>query len=490
MTVRFPDEPGFAGRFAPMRMEGEIRGLEVSQGAVPDTLRGTYYRVGADPAWPPKLPRDFYFNADGMVSMFRFDNGYVDFRCRYVRTPRFVAEREARRSLFGAYRNPYTDDPSVAGLSRGLANTNVYWHAGRLLASKEDSPPVQIDPDTLDTVGEWTWNGELASQTATAHPKTDPVTGELVFFGYAAKGETTPDIAYYEADRSGRIVHETWFRAPYSSMIHDWAVTENFVVFPIIPLTSDLDRLKAGGPYYVWDGSQDVYLGVVPRRGGPGTKAGTVRWYRGTNRFASHIMNAFDDGRRIHVDTPVGAKSAFPWFPDIAGAPFDPEGARGYLSRWTIDTMGGGQGFSQERLTDCAGEFPRTDERCATRGYRFGVLNLTHMPGSPPPADGIPGFRWLAAIDPQTRAMTVRYGGDDSTVQEAVFVPGSQDAAHGDGYVLQLVDRHASATTDLLILDSRHVDAAPVATVRVPIRMPGGLHGNWVTPEQLADRAG
>ena len=483
MTVRFPEEPGFAGRFAPMRLEGEIRGLEVTQGAVPDTLRGTYYRVGADPAWPPKLPRDFYFNADGMVSMFRFENGYVDFRCRYVRTPRFVAERDARRSLFGAYRNPYTDDPSVAGISRGLANTNVYWHAGRLLASKEDSPPVQIDPDTLDTVGEWTWEGDLGSQTATAHPKIDPVTGELVFFGYAAKGETTPDIAYYEADPSGRIIHEAWFEAPYSSMIHDWAVTEHFVVFPIIPLTSDLERLKARGPYYVWDGSQDVYLGVVPRRGT------TVRWYRGPNRFASHIMNAFDDGRHIHIDTPVSAKSAFPWFPDIAGAPFDPEASRGYLSRWTIDTMGEADGFTQERLTDCAGEFPRTDERRATRGYRFGVINLADVPGRPPPPDGIPGFRWLAAIDPQTRAMTMRYGGDDSTVQEGVFVPGSADAAHGDGYVLQLVDRLATAATDLLVLDAGRIDGAPVATVRVPIRMPGGLHGNWVTREQLARRA-
>ena len=129
MSVRFPDEPGFAGRFAPVRLEGEIRGLEVTQGEIPVSLRGTFYRVGADPAWPPFVQRDFYFNADGMVAMFRFENGYADFRSRYVRTPRFLVEREARRSLFGAYRNPYTDDPAVAGLSRGLANTNVYWHA-------------------------------------------------------------------------------------------------------------------------------------------------------------------------------------------------------------------------------------------------------------------------------------------------------------------------------------------------------------------------
>lgn len=326
MSVRFPDEPGFAGRFAPVRLEGEIRGVEVTQGEIPVSLCGTFYRVGADPAWPPFAERDFYFNADGIVAMFRFENGYCDFRSRYVRTPRFVAERAARRSLFGAYRNPFTDDPSVAGLSRGLANTNVYWHGGRLLASKEDSPPVQIDPDTLDTVR---------------------------------------DIAYYEADALGKIVHEAWFEAPYASMVHDWAVTENFVIFPVIPLTASLERLKAGGPIYVWDGSEDVYLGVVPRRGS------TVRWFRGTNRFASHIMNAHDDGRYIHIDTPVGEKSAFPWFPDIAGAPFDPEKIGAHLSRWTIDTLAapdagdGATAFGEKRLTDCPGEFPRTDDRWA-----------------------------------------------------------------------------------------------------------------------------
>jgi carotenoid cleavage dioxygenase-like enzyme len=489
MTVRFPDEPGFQGRFAPVRLEGEIRGLEVITGEVPASLSGTFYRVGADPAWPPFVERDFYFNADGMVAMFRFENGYVDFRSRYVRTPRFKAERAARRSLFGAYRNPFTDDPSVAGLSRGLANTNVYWHAGRLLASKEDSKPIQIDPDTLDTVGEYDWDGDLSSQTATAHPKIDPRDGSLVFFGYMASGETTPDIAYYEADASGRIVHEAWFTAPYSSMVHDWAVTENFVVFPIIPLTASLDRISQGGPYYMWDGSEDVYLGVVPRRGSQ------VRWYRGTNRFASHIMNAFDDGRFIHVDTPVGEKSAFPWFPDIDGAPFDPEKTKGYLSRWTIDTHAepdAGPGvttFAQRRLTDCAGEFPRTDERRAGRDYRFGVINLTHVPGEVPD-DGIPGgFRWLASIDPATGAMKRRFAGREATVQEAIFVPPGPNSQNDSGFILQLIDRHATGTTDLLLLDAQHIDAPPVAALRIPIRMPGGLHGNWVTSGQLATRA-
>lgn len=227
MAARFPDKPPFSGFHAPSRMEGDICDVEVVQGEVPAELDGTYYRVAGDRQWPPRTEGDIVFNWDGMVSMFRFSRGHVDFRCRYVRTPRFVAEREARRALFGAYRNPFTDDPSVAGLSRGLANTNVFWHAGRLLASKEDALPIELDPDTLETIGTYDFDGQLTSRTATAHPKMDPETGEMVFFGYAAKGEATPDIAYYEADPSGRVTHEAWLEAPYSSMIHDWAVTKN-----------------------------------------------------------------------------------------------------------------------------------------------------------------------------------------------------------------------------------------------------------------------
>ena len=263
MTVRFPDEPGFQGRFAPVRLEGEIRGVEVTQGEIPASLRGTYYRVGADPAWPPFVERDFYFNADGMVAMFRFENGHCDFRSRYVRTPRFAAERAARRSLFGAYRNPFTDDPSVAGLQpRARQHERVLARrtAARLQGGQRAGPDRPGHP--RHDRGVHLGRRPVVPDRDRA-PKIDPRTGALVFFGYMAKGEATRDIAYYEADATGRIVHEAWFEAPYSSMVHDWAVTENFVVFPIIPLTASLDRLKAGGPLYVWDGSR----GRLPGRG-------------------------------------------------------------------------------------------------------------------------------------------------------------------------------------------------------------------------------
>jgi carotenoid cleavage dioxygenase-like enzyme len=481
--TRFPRREGAIPFEAPMRVEADIAGLEVVQGEVPEHLSGTYYRVVTDRQWPPAvLPDVPTFNDDGMAMYFRFHGGRVDFRSRYVRTPRFEAEAKAGRALFGAYRNPLTDDPAVAGISRGLGNTNVFYHGGRLYASKEDSAPVLLDPMTLETVGEYTFEGTLTSQTCTAHPKVDPRTGEMVFFGYAAKGETTPDIAYYEADADGRIVHEAWFRAPYSSMVHDFAVTQNFVIFPIIPMRSEWEWLEARQPHFQWDPDQDVHLGVLPRKG----TAAQLRWFRGSNRFASHILGASDDGRRIRIETPVSESNFFPFFPDVTGAPYDPVKARGYLSRWTIDMGADADTFTEERLLDCPGEFPRMDDRFETLPHRRGFLALSDVPHEPRPGAG---FRWIAGVDTGGGARPqIYYPGDDCSVAEPLFVPAHENAPEGVGYVFVVVGRHREMRSDLVILDARHVDAPPVATVALPIRIRRGLHGNWVSSTELADR--
>ena len=149
-----------------------------------------------DPQFPPRLGDDIYISGDGMISMFRFEDGHVDYKSRYVRTERFLAERKARRALFGAYRNRFTDDPVVAGVDRTVANTSPVWHAGRLFALKEDGLPYEIDPETLDTLGRCDWDGRLKTQTVSAHPKVDPRTGELLFFGYESSGDASRDMSF------------------------------------------------------------------------------------------------------------------------------------------------------------------------------------------------------------------------------------------------------------------------------------------------------
>ena len=117
MTTKFPDGFDYAGFNAPMRTECDIYDL-VIEGNLPKEINGTWYRTIPDPQYPPMLGDDTYLSGDGMVSLFRFEKGHVDFKMRYVQTERWKNERKARRSLYGLYRNPYTDDPSVRGKAR------------------------------------------------------------------------------------------------------------------------------------------------------------------------------------------------------------------------------------------------------------------------------------------------------------------------------------------------------------------------------------
>lgn len=168
-----------------------------------------------------------------------------------MRTEKFVREREAQRALIGTnylleslilacpltasagkYRNKFTD--AVEFKVRSTANTNVVYFNGQLLALKEDSPPYALDPLTLETKGLYTFEGQLPSLTFTAHPKFDPKTGEMVCFGYEAKGDGTPDVCYYNVTPSGEFTEIVWLVAPVVAMIHDFAVTENWVSTSII----------------------------------------------------------------------------------------------------------------------------------------------------------------------------------------------------------------------------------------------------------------
>ncbi|TWB45589.1 carotenoid oxygenase family protein, partial [Nitrospirillum viridazoti] len=333
MSMRFPDTPDFVGAlYTPSRFEGQIRDLEV-EGTIPPALRGRFVQVAPDPQYPPMLGDDIFFNGDGVVTAFHFTDGHVDLTRRYVATDRLKAQRAARRSLHGLYRNAHTDDPSVVGLSPSTANTNVVPFNGMLLALKEDSLPYALDAETLETKGQWDFNGQIGNTPFTAHPKIDPETGNLLAFGYEARGTATTDVVYYEFTPDGRLVREIWVKAPYAGMIHDFAVTPDHVLFPVLPATADRDRIQAGGRHFEWQPHLAYQFGVM-RRDGDGSD---IRWFTGPNCFQAHVLNAFEEEGRIHLDMPTADGNVFAFFPDANGNAPSPETLRFQLARWTFD---------------------------------------------------------------------------------------------------------------------------------------------------------
>jgi len=483
--AHYPDTRAFSGILNMVRFEGDIHDCEV-EGEIPSQLNGTFHRVHPDQQFPPRFDDDQFFNGDGMISLFRFRGGKVDFKQRYAHTDKWKLEREADHALFGAYRNPLTDDPFVKGAIRGTANTTPIVHAGKLFALKEDSPPLLMDPLTLETFGYSDFDGKLTSQTFTAHPKIDPVTGNMVAFSYGSKGLCTKDCTYMEISPKGELLKEVWFEAPYYCMMHDFGVTEDYVCFHIIPIISNWERLENNMPFFGFDTTMPVYFGVMPRNG----DAKDMKWFKGPNLFCSHVMNAFNEGSKIHFDVPVAKNNMFPFFPDVHGEPFKPQEALSYMTRWTVDYNSEKLELTQmDRMTDMVGEFPRIDDRYATQKHDYGWLLVTdptlQFNGPGGRASGLM-INKLGYINFLNGKQSEWWCGPDSVIQEPCFVPRTPDAPQGDGYLIALVDDIINNYSGLAILDAQRIEEGPIGRVKLPFRLRQGLHGNWADERKLS----
>ncbi|HUN72941.1 MAG TPA: carotenoid oxygenase family protein [Steroidobacteraceae bacterium] len=479
MSSTFPRTMDFSGYNEPSRVECDVFDLVVD-GALPEEIHGSWYQCVPDPQFPPMLGTDTYLSGDGMVRMLRFERGHVDFKQRYIQSERWKSERAARRSLYGRYRNPYTDDPSVRGKSRAVYNTTPIYHAGRLLALKEDSHAMELDPHTLETLGEWDYEGRLRSQTMTAHTRLDPQTGELLFFGYEASGLASRDVAFCVADASGRLTREEWFEVPYCSMMHDFAVTQEHVIFPVFPTTADRARIEAGGAHWIWEPSRPSFVGIMPRAG----SVRDMRWFRGPAYSAYHFMNAHTDGNQVHLDFTHGSVNPFPFIQEASKIQVRPEDMRGQFVRWTFNMARPGEQW-EEYVLGPAGDMPRIAEKDMLVKYEVGYYQ-SFDPGVGPPLIAGPvgaGFNTILRIELASGKLARLPMDQRSTVQEHVHIPARQPGH--EGYLAFLVDLHDEQRTEMFVVEAARLERGPIARIRIPLRLRVGVHGNWVAAETL-----
>ncbi|KAJ5041492.1 lignostilbene-alpha,beta-dioxygenase isozyme III [Bipolaris maydis] len=491
--VKFPDTAFFKGFNKPSRLEADIFELETT-GTIPKDINGTFFRIQPDHRFPPLFEEDIHFNGDGSVSAFRFENGHVDFRQRYVHTDRYKAETKARRALLGRYRNPYTDNEMVKGIIRTASNTNVIFWRGVLLAMKEDGPPFAMDPVTLETIGRYDFDGQVQSPTFTAHPKFDPDTGEMVCYGYQA-GATAMTLA----------TEECWYKAPFSGMIHDCAITKNYLVLPLTPIKVNEDRLKKGGNHFAWDPNEDQWYGIVPRRNG---KPEDIIWLRADNGFHGHIAGSYETpDDKIVVDLTIASDNVFFFFPPDPAPPSTPSTLQqrnklvSDTYRWIFDPKTPTHTRVQpHKVFGINGEFSRIDDRVLTKQYNhFWQCNID--PARPydgakcgPPAGGL--FNVLGHYEWDTGRKDVFWAGPTCTFQEPVFVPrrssssfegenGEEEFEEGDGYIIALLNHLDVLRNDIMIFDARNLEQGPLAVVHLPVKLRLGLHGNFVEQREI-----
>ncbi len=451
--------PYLAGNFAPVRSEDDFV-LEI-EGEIPTGLRGAFYRNGPNPQFEPR-GEYHWFSGDGMIHGFFVEDGKVRYRNRYVRTPKWDLENGAGKALFGGFGNPMTSDPSTMGKDSGVANTNILWHAGRLLALEEGHKPFELDPMTLESRG----YADDYRGKVTAHPKIDPETGEMVWFAYMVGDMPfTKTVSYGVTDATGQVVRRDDFEAPFCSMVHDFMVTRNHALFPILPLTGDLQRVMGGGPAFAWEPGKGSHVGVMAR----GAGVETIRWFNTDACYVFHPMNAWEEGDKIFAD--VMEYPVAPLFPTVDGSM--PKDAFAKLVRWTFDLGGASNTIKRETLDDLAGEFPRFDERRAGLAYRHGwFAGITRR------VDTI-RFDTVSHIDHTTGKRSDYLFPAGDSPGEPIFVPRSADAPEGDGWLVAVVYRGADARSDFVVFDAQNVAAGPIGIAKLPRRVPFGFHGNW-----------
>ena len=463
--------PYLRGNYKPMRFEGTAEFLEVV-GDIPNDFRGVYYLNTSCPQFPPNSSKYHWFAGDGKVHAFYFrGDGVVDYRTRWVRTRNFELERTAGKALFGnkKYGSRSDIDPSVRNVKAQSANTNAIYHGGKLLALEDGNPPVELDPWTLKTVGSYNYEGTLAGPM-TAHPHTDPRNGSMVSFGRMVGGLGSKRMTHLVVDATGKIVENESFDAPYCALLHDFAISNDHVIYPLGPAILDPERIARRQPILQWEGDRPSYLGIFPRSQGPSS----IRWLPMDTSFMWHTLNAFSRGSTLCIDLVKYRRMPnYDSFEDVRFSS-DPAEFAGRLVRWSVDLDGDTDDVREEVLDDLICEFPRVDERVVGAEHRHAYfLCMRNKHGDSRHWDAV------AHLDMKTGKRQIYDPGSSSFMSEAVFSPRPGSVEEGDGYLLVPVYRAEERRTDLLMLDARDLPAGPMATIRLPFRMNPTFHGNF-----------
>lgn len=442
--------PFLTGLHTPMSEERTITGLTVS-GSIPHDLDGRYIRIGPNPATPPNPASYHWFIGDGMVHGVRLRDGKAEwYRNRWIKS-RAVA---AARGMTAA--------PGPRNGRSETVNTNVMGHGGAIWALVEAGGlPARID-ENLETVAFDPFGGSLKASFS-AHPHLDPDTGELHAICYEGTDQTT--IHHVVVDKDGKVRREEPIRVHHGPSIHDCMITASYVIILDLPVTFSMRKLLGGQGFpYSWNPNHRARVGLLPRDG----TNDDVIWCDVAPCYVFHPSNAYEtkDGKVILdvcAHSSMFAESS--QGPDSESCPFE---------RWTIDPLA--KSVERHVLDLDSQEFPRPNEQYLGKPYRYAYTLAL-------PTSRDPSFVNSSQIFKQDlvdRRREVHDFGEGRVPGEFVFVPRKQSKAEDDGWLMGYVINVAADTTDLVILDAQNFEGSPVASIRIPHRIPPGFHGNWV----------
>ena len=470
------DHPYRSGAWRPQRVEYDAWDLDV-EGQIPSDLNGVYLRNTENPLFEP-IRRYHPFDGDSMLHAISFENGAARYANRFVRTDGFLAEQDAKQSLWAGI----TERPELAIADRGWgarsmmkdnASTDVVVHGGVALASFYLCGELyRLDPRTLAPQGKTTWARAAGAwfppEGVSAHTKIDEHSGELLFFNY---GTTDPYMHYGVVNSEGVLTDYVDIPLPGPRLPHDMAFTEHYSILNDLPLYWEPEALAGGFYSNVFDRDRPSRFAVIPRHG----TTADIRWFEADPTFVLHWTNAYEDGEEIVLD------GFFQHNPTARGAPrtlapewkglesLDLNAVETRAHRWRFNLATGA--CTEESMSDRCSEFPMINGRHGGRRHRYSYNAL-----------GVPGlfaFNGLLKHDLDTGSEEIIRFEDGVFVSETVMAPRDGSNAEDDGYLVTFASDINRDVSECLILDAARPGDGPVARIRLPERIASGTHSTW-----------
>ncbi len=445
--------------------------VEDIEGEVPDFVRGTYYLNG-----PARFSRggfryNHWLDGDGMVCALRFENGRIEFASRFVGSAKLAAEEEAARPLFRAFGTAFESDLLKRGVMlESPVNVSVYSFANRLLAFGEQGLPVELDAVTLETRGDFNFGGALNPVSPfAAHPKLDPVTGEMFNFGVTFAA-SQPYINFYRFDVAANLIFRKRLPLDYAGSVHDFGLSQNYAIFYLSPYILDIESFLGDGGTMLdalhWEPEHGSRLLIVSRA----TGEEVMRLPIGS-RHCLHFINCFEEEDRLNVDVLELERPIYDQYRDLPNLFTDV--CLGQPVRFVVDLK------SREVIESTpvdywlAPDFPAINPSLVTQLYRdFWMLGIS--------ATGNPGRKFFDQLVhvawPGTCACDIYKAPPKHYLgSEPIFIEGPG----GNGSVICQVFDAEKQSTAFAIFDSSRVARGPVAQLRLKEPIHLGFHASF-----------
>ncbi len=428
--------------------------MRLVRGRAPAGLEGSLYRNG--PGWfrYNGSATGHWFDGDGFIQRFAIADGRARHRARFADTNKRRIEQQRQAIVmpgFGTRGAPGAPIDNADSIN--AANTSVMMVGDELWALWEGGSPTRLDPETLTTQGVRTLRPDLAAMPFLAHPKVEP-NGRIWNLGFS---RTRGIIWRLSAD--GQVEDAQTFDIGQPSYVHDWAVTERYLIIPLQPwLHERMVAPMVEG--FAWRGDQPFRVLVLDKN-----DYANRRMYELPAMFFFHTGDAWEDaGGTLCFDLCVTPDAEFVTRQArsmIMGGDVASPQAELVMAVLHLD------GRAELQRSGLHGEFPQTDHR--RQGLRRDLIAVI---------DDSRG-RKLRLLNWSTGASEAFDFGPAQMVQEHLFVSKPGAAAERNAWLVGVTLNTRTRASELHVFDAENIGDGPVATWRSRYAAPYGFHGTW-----------